>query len=52
MTEGEIEAALGDVVPPTDVDGLRRRTRTLAGRCQGFFCTAAVAQLTGWATDR
>lgn len=52
VTAGEIELALGDAVPPAGVDGLRRRTRTLAGRCQGFHCAAAVAELTGWAVDR
>ena len=52
VTAAEIELALGDTIPPVDVDGLRRRTRTLAGRCQGFFCSAAVAQLTGWPVDR
>jgi glycerol-3-phosphate dehydrogenase len=45
VTRGEIAAALSGPVPPTDVDGLRRRTRTLMGRCQGFFCAAEVAAL-------
>jgi hypothetical protein len=26
-----------------DLDGLRRRTRVLMGRCQGFYCGAHVA---------
>ena len=30
-------------IPPADLDGLRRRTRVLMGRCQGFFCAAEVA---------
>ena len=45
VTRGEIEAALASPIPPADVDGLRRRTRTLMGRCQGFFCAAEVAAL-------
>ena len=28
--------------PRVDVDGVRRRTRALAGRCQGFHCGAVV----------
>ena len=47
VTRGEIRDALGSDLPPADLDGLRRRTRALNGRCQGFFCAAAVAQLAG-----
>ena len=43
VTRGEIAAALGSPIPPADADGLRRRTRALMGRCQGFFCAAEVA---------
>jgi glycerol-3-phosphate dehydrogenase len=43
VTRGEIDAALGSPIPPADPDGLRRRTRALMGRCQGFFCAAEVA---------
>ena len=32
-------------IPPVDLDGLRRRTRAHMGRCQGFFCGAALAAL-------
>ncbi|MFZ0324207.1 MAG: NAD(P)/FAD-dependent oxidoreductase [Actinomycetes bacterium] len=45
VTRGEIRDALATPVPPVDIDGLRRRTRTLAGRCQGFFCAARVSEL-------
>jgi glycerol-3-phosphate dehydrogenase len=45
VTLAEIEAALGSTVPPVDLDGLRRRTRVLMGRCQGFYCGARVAAL-------
>jgi glycerol-3-phosphate dehydrogenase len=47
VTRGEIRDALGSVLPPADLDGLRRRTRAVNGRCQGFFCGAAVARLLG-----
>jgi len=43
VTRGEIDAALGSAIPPADPDGLRRRTRALMGRCQGFFCGAEIA---------
>jgi glycerol-3-phosphate dehydrogenase len=42
VTRGEIDAALTGRIPPVDADGLRRRTRALMGRCQGFFCAAEV----------
>jgi glycerol-3-phosphate dehydrogenase len=45
VTRGEIRDALAGVIPPADAGGLRRRTRALAGRCQGFFCGARVAEL-------
>jgi len=42
---GEIRDALGSPIPPRSIDGLRRRTRALNGRCQGFFCGAEVEAL-------
>jgi glycerol-3-phosphate dehydrogenase len=42
---GEIRDALAATVPPRSLDGLRRRTRARAGRCQGFHCGAAVRAL-------
>ncbi len=51
VTRGEIRDALASALPPADLDGLRRRTRVLNGRCQGFFCAAAVAQLAGTCGD-
>ena len=43
VTRGEIDAALRGPIPPADADGLRRRTRALMGRCQGFYCGAEIA---------
>jgi glycerol-3-phosphate dehydrogenase len=43
VTRAEIDGALASPIPPVDPDGLRRRTRALMGRCQGFFCGAEVA---------
>jgi glycerol-3-phosphate dehydrogenase len=45
VTRGEIRDALASTVPPADLDGLRRRTRVQNGRCQGFYCAAAVSAL-------
>lgn len=43
VSEGEIRDAACAAVPARDLDGLRRRTRALMGRCQGFFCSTHVA---------
>jgi glycerol-3-phosphate dehydrogenase len=45
VTQGEIRDALASPLPPADIDGLRRRTRALNGRCQGFYCAATVSAL-------
>jgi glycerol-3-phosphate dehydrogenase len=45
VTAGEIRDAFASVVPPADLDGLRRRTRVMNGRCQGFYCGAHTAAL-------
>jgi glycerol-3-phosphate dehydrogenase len=43
VTDGELAAAMHSAIPPADLDGMRRRTRALMGRCQGFFCATQVA---------
>jgi glycerol-3-phosphate dehydrogenase len=45
VTHGEIRDALRSSLPPSDLDGLRRRTRAAMGRCQGFYCGAEVDAL-------
>jgi glycerol-3-phosphate dehydrogenase len=45
VTRGEIEAALAGPLPAIDFGGLKRRTRCMMGRCQGFYCSWRVAQL-------
>jgi glycerol-3-phosphate dehydrogenase len=45
VTRGEIRDALASALPPADLEGLRRRTRVLNGRCQGFYCAATVSSL-------
>jgi glycerol-3-phosphate dehydrogenase len=44
-TRTEIEAALSGPLPAGDLGGLKRRTRCMMGRCQGFYCSARVAEL-------
>jgi glycerol-3-phosphate dehydrogenase len=46
VTRAEIEAALSGPLPAGDLGGLKRRTRVMMGRCQGFYCSAKVAALT------
>jgi glycerol-3-phosphate dehydrogenase len=45
VTRGEIEAGLQGTLPAGDLGGLRRRTRCMMGRCQGFYCSARVLEL-------
>jgi glycerol-3-phosphate dehydrogenase len=45
VSQGEIRDALRAPVPARTLDGLRRRTRALQGRCQGFNCQAALTAL-------
>jgi glycerol-3-phosphate dehydrogenase len=52
VTRGEIRDAAASPIPPADLDGLRRRTRALMGRCQGFFCGAHLPALLAEDTRR
>lgn len=45
VTAGELRDAFQSPIPPADLDGLRRRTRVMNGRCQGFYCGAHTAAL-------
>jgi glycerol-3-phosphate dehydrogenase len=45
VSRGEIRDALAGDIPPSSVEGLRRRTRATMGRCQGFYCGAEVRAL-------
>ena len=45
VTAGEIRDAFQSPIPPADLDGLRRRTRVMNGRCQGFYCGAHAQAL-------
>jgi glycerol-3-phosphate dehydrogenase len=52
VSAGEIRDAFASPIPPADLDGLRRRTRVMNGRCQGFYCGAHTAQLLAAGTAR
>lgn len=52
VTYNEIAAACTEVPAAVTLDGIRRRTRVLAGRCQGFFCTAEVCTIAAAASGR
>ena len=45
VTEGEIVAAIHRVIPAVTADGIRRRTRAGAGRCQGGFCLPRILEI-------
>jgi glycerol-3-phosphate dehydrogenase len=45
VTAGEIRDTFASPIPPADLDGLRRRTRVMNGRCQGFYCGASTKAL-------
>ena len=45
VTEGEILAAIRANPRPTDLDGVKRRTRSTMGRCQGGFCSPYIVEL-------
>ena len=45
ITEGEIRDAIRRNPPALDMDGVKRRTRSGMGRCQGGFCSPYVMKL-------
>jgi glycerol-3-phosphate dehydrogenase len=45
VTEAEVSGALDGALPAGTLGGLKRRTRAMMGRCQGFNCAAAVRAL-------
>ncbi len=46
VTRREIQAALEGPLPAKTLSGLKRRTRVTMGRCQGFYCSAELSDLT------
>ena len=47
ITEGEIRAAIRARVGARTLDGVKRRTRSGMGRCQGGFCTPRLIEILG-----
>lgn len=45
VTEGEIRASIRSLIGATTVDGVKRRTGALMGRCQGGFCTQGIIEI-------
>jgi glycerol-3-phosphate dehydrogenase len=45
ITLGEIERVLASPLPPRSRKALKRRTRAMFGRCQGFYCGARIERL-------
>lgn len=52
VTLGEILDAIHAVIPARTLDGLRRRTRAMQGRCQGFNCHAALVAILSRETEQ
>ncbi len=50
VTSGEIRDALTSELAPASLGALRRQTRAMNGRCQGFFCAAHVVAMMAEAT--
>ncbi|WP_159992563.1 NAD(P)/FAD-dependent oxidoreductase [Roseomonas sp. 18066] len=45
VTRREIEAAFQGPLPAGDLGGLKRRSRCMMGRCQGFYCSRRVMEI-------
>ncbi len=45
VTEAEVVNAVHGIVPATNMDAVKRRTRVGMGRCQGGFCGCRAAQI-------
>ncbi len=45
ITEGEIVEAIRSNPKPRDLDGVKRRTRSQMGRCQGGFCSPQIVEI-------
>lgn len=51
VSEGEIRDAIKRNPPAHDIDGVKRRTRSGMGRCQGGFCSPFVMELLAQETE-
>ena len=46
VTRREIENVMQSSLPVHSLGGLKRRTRVTMGRCQGFYCSAELSEIT------
>lgn len=46
VTQREILSSMEGTLPAGNLGGLKRRTRATMGRCQGFYCSGRLAELT------
>ncbi len=51
VTRREVRAALSGPLAARSLAGLKRRTRVTMGRCQGFYCSAELSELTAGCLD-
>ena len=51
VTRREIQSALRGRLPAQSLSGLKRRTRVTMGRCQGFYCSAELSEITAGCFD-
>ncbi|MBL7575968.1 glycerol-3-phosphate dehydrogenase [Peptoniphilus asaccharolyticus DSM 20463] len=45
VTEGEIVDSINRILGAKTIDGIKRRLRATAGRCQGGFCTPKIIEI-------
>ncbi len=45
ISVGEVRDALNSAIPPATIKALKRRTRAMFGRCQGFYCGARIQMM-------
>ena len=52
VTLGELKDAVASPIPAQSLDALRRRTRAMQGRCQGFNCLAHMNDILSKQSDQ
>ena len=52
VTRREIMQAINGPIAVASLSGLKRRTRVTMGRCQGFYCSAELSELTDGLLDQ
>jgi len=52
VTRREVQQALEGPLAANSIGGLKRRTRVTMGRCQGFYCSAQLSEMTAGKFDQ